>query len=180
MPQVCMCAFRTIFFFTKTEKRPMSQLTSLCVISHFFGIRNTVQRISFLCPSDVVGNRHEDEPIFKFFRICSAICHLYMNFFKNFHCSVSWENIPLTLKWFSIDSKQISVFIRFLKILKLCFPLYRGFLDAYASFPDKERKLNKLVPLDLIQRVNCHSKVETCLVSCFWFKISFCVMLTMS
>ena len=81
----------------------MSELEAFCVIVDFFGIRKTFIVMSFLSPIEVVGHRHEDDSVFKFFWTCLTICHFVLTLLKNLQCCVSWENIPVELNWCSIN-----------------------------------------------------------------------------
>ena len=91
-------------FFTRTEKRPISQRKSLCEICYLFRIRKAFIVISPLGPIDVVEHRHADDPIFKFFRSCLTNCYSYLNLFETLQCGSS-ENTPLEFKWIFVDSK---------------------------------------------------------------------------
>ena len=73
-----------------TEKRPMSLLESLSVISDLER-EFEEHSLEFSSPSDQprsLNSRHEDEPIFKFFWSESACCHSYLNLVEHFRCCV--------------------------------------------------------------------------------------------
>ena len=108
-------------FVTRTAKRPMSLLKSFCVICNLWMVRQTFIGIYFLCLIDVVEHRHEDDPIFEFFVSDSAFCHLCLNLFENFHCSVSWESIPLELTWPSLSNPNNSLYSLVLWKYSRCF-----------------------------------------------------------
>ena len=86
-------------------RRPMFELES-------FFLRNSwplqdskyILCTSFLSPFDEVEHRHEDDSIFKFFCTCLTNCNSVLNLLENLQCRVSWENVPLELNWFSINS----------------------------------------------------------------------------
>ena len=65
-------------------------MKSLCVISHRFSIRKTLLAVSILSPI-CRCLKNKDDPIFTFFRSCSASCQFHLNFAENFHCSVTWQ-----------------------------------------------------------------------------------------
>ena len=104
------------FFFTcKTEEWPMSSLKSFCVISHFFGIRNTVQWNFILCPINVFEHRHEYNSSLKLFWIYSSSLQIFLNLCENFK------------RWLSIDFRQLCVLVWLLKLSDLAFPLFIRF-----------------------------------------------------
>ena len=50
---VCESTFHTIFSISRSDEWPMSSLKSSWIICHFYGIRNTVQWMSILCPLEL-------------------------------------------------------------------------------------------------------------------------------
>ena len=106
--QFCCRAFRSMpfCFITRTDKRPRF-LPSFCVVSDLLqsSEKHLLEFAFTLRPIDVLEHRHVDDPIFEFFCSDSACCHFYLNLFEKFHCAVPRENIPLELKWRSIDAR---------------------------------------------------------------------------
>ena len=88
------------FFFSWTEKRPMSQRKSCCEIRHLFRIRKAFIIISFICPIGVVEHRHEDGSIFKFFWTSLTNCHSVLNLFENLQCCPEKCSTPTQLVQF--------------------------------------------------------------------------------
>ena len=126
-------------------------------------IRKTFLVIYILGPIDVVEHRHGDD-LFENSLLCPG---------KLFHSN-------------SIGSPSTasnSVSIGLLEVLTLIFPLHWP-PDVRVSFPDRTEfkyifyNLSALScsNVDLIQRVNCHSIVDTVWILKLWSKINFCVM----
>ena len=65
-----MLRFIPLFLSTKAKRRPMYQRKFPSVVSYHFRNRTTIIVISLLGSIDVVEQRQEDDPTFKFFRPC--------------------------------------------------------------------------------------------------------------
>ena len=98
--QVCDCA---------VSFRLQVQGESLRVLPDFFGIWDTFLFISISCPINVVEHRHGDDPSTKIFRFNVLASQITLHLLKNLQWCTSWENAPLELYWFSINTEKFLI-----------------------------------------------------------------------
>ena len=107
-----------------------------------------IVRVSFLGPIDVVGHRHEDDSIFKFF----------WTFFDGLpFCPI--ELLQIVKLIFSTFPWPLDV--------HASFPDKDLSLSGHVFFLSPTQVLCHAAKVDLTRRVNCHSIVETFRMSCF-------------
>ena len=87
----------------------MTSENAFCV----FGARSRILVANLLfvllCPIDVVGHGHADDPVRKNFQLRPKIFHRLLNLLEQLHRGVSWECHPLEHEKFSVEIVHFSV-----------------------------------------------------------------------
>ena len=92
-----------LLFVSWSKECPITLRESLRVSLDLFGIRNTFLWFSFYGLIDVVEQRLEDNSILKFFWTLTS--QIFLAFLEHFQWGKPWENMPLELNRFSVNSK---------------------------------------------------------------------------